>query len=45
MSSLITDGDNPEQVWQDEQTALVELKWDGWNVKVGPSTLCAEVPD
>ena len=43
MSLLITDGDNSERVWQDEQSALVELKQDGWNVEVGPSTLHAEV--
>ena len=41
---LITDDDDPEQVWQDEQTALAELKQDGWSIEVGPSTLHAEVP-
>ena len=35
----------PERVWRDEQTALAELKQDGWGVEVGPSTLHAEVPD
>jgi hypothetical protein len=39
---LITDDDDPERVWQDEQTALAELKQDGWSVEVGPSTLHAE---
>ncbi len=42
MSSLMTDGDNAKQLWQDEQNALVELMQDGWNVEVGPSTLYAE---
>ncbi len=45
MSSLIPDGDNPGQVWQDELNALVELKQDGWNGEVGPSTPYAEAPD
>ncbi len=40
---LITDDDDPEQVWQDEQTALAELKQAGWSIEVGPSTLHAEV--
>ena len=35
----------PKRVWQDEQTALAELKQDGWSVEVGPSTLHARVPD
>jgi hypothetical protein len=41
---LITDDDDPKRVCQDEQTALVELKQDGWSVEVGPSALHAEVP-
>ncbi len=41
---LITDDDYPERVWQDEQTALAELKQDGWSIEVGPSILHAEVP-
>jgi hypothetical protein len=42
---LVTNDDDPERVWQDEQTALAELKQEGWIVEVGPSTLHAEVPD
>ncbi len=42
---LIADDDDPEQVWQDEQAALAELKQDGWSVEVGPSPLHAEAPD
>jgi len=45
MSLLITEGDNPKQVRQDEQTALSDLKRDGCNVEVGPSTPYAEAPD
>jgi hypothetical protein len=41
---LITGDDGPERVWQDEQTALAELRQDGWSVEAGPSTLHAEVP-
>ncbi len=42
----MTDDEDPERLRQDEQTLLVELKkWDGRNVEVGPSTLCADVPD
>jgi hypothetical protein len=41
---LIRDDDDPEQGWQDEQTALAKLKQDGWSVEVGPSTLHAEGP-
>ena len=41
---LMADDDDPERVWQDEQTALAELKQDGWSVEIGPSTLHAEVP-
>jgi len=40
---LITDDDDdPDRVWQDEQTALADLKEEGWGVEVGPSTLHAE---
>ncbi len=41
---LIADDDDPEQVWQDKQTALAEQKQDGWSIEIGPSTLHAEVP-
>ena len=40
---LITDDDDPERVWQDEQRALAELEQGGWSVEVGPSMLHAEV--
>ena len=42
---LITDDDDPERVWQDEESALVESEQEGWGIEVGPSTLHAEVPD
>ena len=42
---LITDDDDPERVWRDEESALLELMQEGWGVEVGPSTLHAEVPD
>jgi hypothetical protein len=42
---LITDDDDPERVWRDEESALAELKQQGWGIEVGPATLHAEVPD
>ena len=42
---LVTDDDDREQVWRDEESALAELKQEGWGVEVGPSTLHAEVAD
>jgi hypothetical protein len=41
---LVTDDDDREQVWRDEESALAELKQEGWGVEVGPLTLHAEVP-
>ena len=42
---LVTDDDDPERVWRDEESALAEVKQEGWTVEVGPSTLHAEVAD
>ena len=42
---LITDDDEPERLWQDEDSAPADLKQEGWNVEVGPSTLRTEVPN
>ncbi len=41
---LITDDDDQEQVWQEEHTALAELKRHGWSIEVAPSILHAGVP-
>jgi len=42
---LIMDDDDPERIWQDGESALLELKREGWTVEVEPSTLHAEIPD